>query len=84
MAQVTGYRGSAELHVVPPLCPLVVSPADFTQTATLLARARESTQRWLAGSDAVDVEGVLALHTHHGPPHPAVDHAPFPQEGLTR
>jgi NTE family protein len=82
--QVTGYRGSAALHVVPPLCPLAVSPADFTQTATLLARARESTQRWLAGSDGVDDEGVLALHTHHRPPHPAVVHAPLPQEGLTR
>jgi NTE family protein len=72
MAQVAGYRGTAALHVVPPLCPLAVSPADFTQTATLLARAHESTQRWLTGSNAVDGPSVLALHSHHHPPHPAV------------
>ena len=32
IAQVRGYAGVAQLHVVPPLCPLTVSPADFTQT----------------------------------------------------
>jgi NTE family protein len=63
MAQVNGYSGPATLHVVPPLCPLAVSPADFTHTSALVARARESTARWLASrhDDGVD---VLALHTH--------------------
>ena len=36
IAQVRGYAGVAQLHVVPPLCPLSVSPADFTQTSGLM------------------------------------------------
>jgi NTE family protein len=82
IAQVRGYAGVAQLHVVPPLCPLTVSPADFTQTSGLMARARESTKGWLeARSDPLDAS-VLALHTHHARPHP--DHptgVPAPQEG---
>lgn len=84
MAQVAGYRGPATLHVVPPLCPLAVSPADFTQTGALVTRARESTSRWLAGSNAVGGADVLALHTHHRPPRPAAARATHRQEGLIR
>lgn len=29
--EVRSYDGSARLHIVPPLCPLTVSPADFTR-----------------------------------------------------
>lgn len=82
MAQVNGYHGAAALHVVPPLCPLTVSPADFTQTATLMARAHRSTRRWLAGSNVTHDVSVLALHPHHSPPHLAADRATDPEEGL--
>ncbi|MHB8588411.1 MAG: patatin-like phospholipase family protein [Candidatus Dormibacteraceae bacterium] len=37
----------AEVKVVPPLCPVTVSPVDFGHAAELIARARESTARWL-------------------------------------
>jgi NTE family protein len=70
IAQVRGYTGGARLHVVPPLCPLSVSPADFTQTPDLLRRAHESSKDWLEAprdrggqGDA----GVLALHAHAAP-----------------
>jgi NTE family protein len=34
--------------VVPPLCPLMGSPYDFSRTAELIERARESTDDWIA------------------------------------
>jgi len=34
--------------VVPPLCPLVVSPYDFSRTADHIARAIQTTDAWLA------------------------------------
>jgi NTE family protein len=68
VAQVRGFVGDAQLHVLPPLCPLTVSPADFSQTTSLVARAHESTRRWLrsTSSRAPGDVGVLALHHHDG------------------
>lgn len=37
----------AEILVVPPLCPVEVTPYDFSQTAALMERAERATQRWL-------------------------------------
>jgi NTE family protein len=37
-----------EYFVVPPLCPLVGSPYDFSRTADHIARAIETTDAWLA------------------------------------
>lgn len=44
---VSRYAGAVDLHVVPPLCPLKISPLDFRHTASLIARARDSTRAWL-------------------------------------
>jgi NTE family protein len=38
---------NASVKVVPPLCPITISPIDFGHAAELIARARESTTRWL-------------------------------------
>lgn len=35
-------------HVAPPLCPLIGSPYDFSQTAELIERAAARTDAWLA------------------------------------
>ena len=40
----------AEMIVVPPLCPVEVTPYDFSQTASLIERARASTAKWLDDS----------------------------------
>jgi NTE family protein len=34
LTQVRGYVGDAQLHVLPPLCPLSVSPADSARRPT--------------------------------------------------
>ena len=68
IAQVRAYAGTARLHVVPPLCPLSVSPADFTHTSALISRAHLATRAWLqAGARSfqpADGASVLALHSH--------------------
>jgi len=46
-ADYARYRDQVDLRVAPPLCPLNVSPADFSQTASLIERARRSTSAWL-------------------------------------
>lgn len=57
---------SAKLHVVPPLCPLDVSPADFTHGAELIARAHRSTAAWLKDPQrfAQPAAQLLRPHAH--------------------
>lgn len=65
ITHVDGYRGTARLHVLPPLCPLSVSPADFTQSRALVERAADGTRSWLRDETADPSSRVLALHEHH-------------------
>lgn len=74
IGRVQGYSGAARLHVVPPLCPLSVSPADFGQTSALVHRAHRSTRDWLEADGAPGDASTLALHTHE----------PRPQRGPQR
>ena len=57
---------SVEYHVVPPLCPLVGSPYDFSQTDAHIARATENTEMWIAqgGLQQTGVPGPLRPHKH--------------------
>lgn len=45
---VQRFHHCVDLRVVPPLCPLAVSPADFSHTAELVSRGYASTASWLA------------------------------------
>lgn len=65
LARIREHEGPAVLHVLPPLCPLAVSPADFGQAELLLARSLRATRRWLGGGRPTpDPASVLALHRH--------------------
>lgn len=44
---VERYEASAKLQLVPPLCPLTTSPADFGNASELIARAYAQTTEWL-------------------------------------
>jgi NTE family protein len=59
-------RGQAEIITVPPLCPLSVSPYDFSHAGELIERAAEQTHRWLdrGGLTRQRVPGALRGHTH--------------------
>lgn len=56
--------GKVELLTVPPLCPLAVSPYDFSHAGELMARAAEQTRRWLArgGLHKQRIPGALRPH----------------------
>jgi NTE family protein len=55
-----------EYYVVPPLCPLVGSPYDFTRTADHIDRAILSTDAWLAqnGLEQSKIPHEMRLHSH--------------------
>ena len=56
---------SARVKVVPPLCPVTISPIDFGHAAELIARARESTTRWLGQGEPLRASlKHLQAHTH--------------------
>ncbi|MEO5608518.1 MAG: patatin-like phospholipase family protein [Ornithinibacter sp.] len=65
LAQVREHHGPARLHVMPPLCPLSVSPADFSHAPELIQRSQQVSNQWLdRGEDRTDPASVLALHRH--------------------
>jgi NTE family protein len=65
--EVASYSEHTDIRVLPPLCPLSISSADFRHGATLIERARTATQRWLdeGGPSLPHPERFLSLHRHH-------------------
>lgn len=64
--EVAHFAGHTDIRVLPPLCPLSVSSADFRHGAELVARARTATERWLeqGGPRLAHPERFLSLHSH--------------------
>lgn len=59
------YADRVELTVLPPLCPLTISPADFSHARELIDRARAAAGACLDGThDAAEPDRVLAFHDH--------------------
>jgi NTE family protein len=56
--------GQAEIVTVPPLCPLAVSPYDFSHAGELIERTAEQTRRWLqrGGLEKRRIPGALRPH----------------------
>jgi NTE family protein len=59
-----------EYFVVPPLCPLVGSPYDFSKTSEHIEHAIQNTDAWLAqnGLDKNAIPGEMRPHSHWAPP----------------
>jgi NTE family protein len=55
-----------ECHVAPPLCPLLVSPYDFSATAELIRRSAASTEAWIAegGLTSRGIPMEMTSHKH--------------------
>ena len=69
------YRSVVEIVVVPPLCPLGVSPYDFNSVGALIDRAHRSTEDWLR--DGVEqVDGVPHQFEPHTHDHSAAPYGP--------
>lgn len=61
---ITEYQDRCDLRVVPPLCPVIVSPSDFGQARELIDRAFDSTVEWLREPrETGDLASVLQ-HPH--------------------
>jgi NTE family protein len=63
---VARYAGPASLKVLPPLCPLKVSAADFSHADELIIRAYTATGSWLDsnGPDLPMPQRFLSMHDH--------------------
>ena len=66
VSELENLDPSIHYFVVPPLCPLVGSPYDFTQTAEHIERAVKSTDEWLSkgGLEESTIPGELRPHSH--------------------
>jgi NTE family protein len=63
---VKELQGAVDLRVIPPLCPLAVSPTDFSHARELIRDARERAGRWLddlAANESSHQSGNL-VHEH--------------------
>ncbi|MEK8123489.1 hypothetical protein WOB59_10575 [Methylocystis sp. IM4] len=62
-----------EVRMAPALCPLNVSPYDFSQAESLISRATLSTRRWIeqGGLTRPASPRQLAPHHHQHAGHPA-------------
>jgi len=63
---VRRLQDSVDLQVVPPLCPVAISPVDFSRSPELIDRARRATRRWLDTDRGADQSRDLQFH-RHGP-----------------
>jgi NTE family protein len=66
ITEVATHAPEVTVKVLPPLCPLAVSAADFSHAEQLVDRARRATERWLVqgGPELPAQERFLALHHH--------------------
>jgi NTE family protein len=64
--ELENLAADIEYYVVPPLCPLVGSPYDFSRSSEHIDRAIESTNTWLAhdGLKKQHIPGGLRAHNH--------------------
>lgn len=66
IVEVAQFGELVEIIVAPPLCPLSVSPIDFSRADELITRARAATQEWLQSGNhhVTHLERFLSLHRH--------------------
>jgi NTE family protein len=64
--ELEGLDPGIEYFVVPPLCPLVGSPYDFSRTSDHIDRAIATTDEWLAQHSLQQgkIPGEMRLHSH--------------------
>ena len=66
VSELEGLSPDIEYFVVPPLCPLVGSPYDFSRTSEHIERAIRSTDAWLAqsGLERGGIPDEMRPHSH--------------------
>jgi len=66
MHELEGISEDIQVHLVPTLCPLAVSPFDFSASKELIERAAQSTRKWIeeGGLTRRSLPQELAPHRH--------------------
>ncbi|CAN5285962.1 patatin-like phospholipase family protein [soil metagenome] len=66
IAELEYLESGIEYCVVPPLCPLVGSPYDFSRSDEHIARATKNTEAWIAdgGLEKGGIPGEMRPHSH--------------------
>jgi len=66
VSELESLDPAIEYYVVPPLCPLVGSPYDFSRSADHIERAAQNTDAWLSqdGLSQRRIPGELRPHSH--------------------
>ena len=66
VSELENLDPAIEYYVVPPLCPLVGSPYDFSRSSDHIERAIKSTDAWLAqsGLEQSGIPHELRPHRH--------------------
>jgi len=60
MIDVERYKDRADLQIIPPPCPLDVSPVDFSRTFELVNRGYQTSKEWLASGRSRNCQGANA------------------------
>lgn len=63
-ADIVRFEGTADLRVVPPVCPVRISPIDFSQAEMLIENGHRETLRWLTQPPQTGQAVLLAPHRH--------------------
>lgn len=56
---VARFEAAVDLRVVPPLCPIAISPVDFSHSAALIERSHTATRQWLATRHRITGQAAL-------------------------
>src|ERR1700732_2864487 len=62
---VARFEESVDLRVIPPLCPIGLSPVDFSHSASLIERSHSATQEWLPARHRVTGQAALLEPHRH-------------------
>jgi NTE family protein len=69
VVDVERFESEVELHVLPPLCPLTISPVDFSHADELIDRAYTAATRWMdEDHPPVGQAEFMGPHEHEHPP----------------
>ena len=65
IAETTRRTYPVPVHLIPPPCPISVTPIDFSQTEELMDRAKRGTAQWIANGEPY---ALPVLGHHHSRP----------------
>lgn len=65
MREIERLPAEIELHMAPALCPLNVSPYDFSQADSLISRATRMTRKWIEEGGLTRPASAKQLAPHH-------------------